>query len=203
MAKIRLTKSELKFQKEALKRYQRFLPTLELKKTQLINEIRVIRNQMEEVQKEITRFEKKIDRWIAVFGDDIDLKLLFSVKEIVTSEGNIAGIDLKLFEDVLFHNEPLDLYSTPLWIDRGINACKHKIEQNIRVKLLKDQIDVLSEELRITTQRVNLFEKVKIPESKENIRRINIYLGDERTTEVVRGKISKAKINRKKELAAA
>ena len=203
MAKIRLTKSELKFQKEALKRYQRFLPTLELKKTQLINEIRVIRNQMEEVQKEITRFEKKIDRWIAVFGDDIDLKLLFSVKEIVTSEGNIAGIDLKLFEDVLLHNEPLDLYSTPLWIDRGINACKHKIEQNIRVKLLKDQIDVLSEELRITTQRVNLFEKVKIPESKENIRRINIYLGDERTTEVVRGKISKAKINRKKELAAA
>jgi len=203
MAKIRLTKNELKIQKEALKRFQRFLPTLELKKTQLINEIRVIRNQVEEVRKELAAFETGIDRWIAVFGDDIDLGKLFSVKEIVTRAGNIAGIDLVLFEDVVFHDEPYDLYETPLWIDRGINACKHKIEQNIRIKYLEDQIEVLREELRITTQRVNLFEKVKIPESKENIRRINIYLGDERTTEVVRGKISKAKIHRKKELAAA
>lgn len=203
MAKIRLTKNELKFQKEALKRYQRYLPTLELKKTQLINEIRIIRNKVEDVQKDIARFEKEIDRWIAVFGDDIDLSALFAVEKIVTGTGNIAGIDLKIFEDVVFSDQPYDPYAAPLWIDRGINACKHKIEQNIRLKILESQIEVLREELRITTQRVNLFEKVKIPESKENIRKINIYLGDERTTEVVRGKISKAKINRKRELSAA
>jgi len=203
MAKIRLTKTELKFQKEALKRYQRYLPTLELKKTQLINEIRIIRNQVEEVRKEVAGFKAEIDRWIAIFGDEIDLGTFFSVEEIVTRTGNIAGIDLEIFEDVVFHEEPYDFYETPLWIDRGINACKHKIEQNIRIKLFEQQIELLREELRVTTQRVNLFEKVKIPESKENIRRINIYLGDERTTEVVRGKISKAKIYRKKELAAA
>jgi V/A-type H+-transporting ATPase subunit D len=64
-------------------------------------------------------------------------------------------------------------------------------------------MDVLREELRITIQRINLFEKVKIPEARENIRVIRIYLGDIQTAEVVRGKISKRKIQKKKELAAA
>ena len=62
------------------------------------------------------------------------------------------------------------------------------------------QMEILKEELRITTQRVNLFEKVKIPESKENIRIIQIYLGELQTAGVVRGKIAKAKLERKKEL---
>ena len=46
----------------------------------------------------------------------------------------------------------------------------------------------------MTTQRVNLFEKVKIPECRENIRRIGIYLGDMDTSAVVRSKIAKSKL---------
>jgi len=62
------------------------------------------------------------------------------------------------------------------------------------VRILERQQRLFSEELRITTQRVNLFEKVKIPETRENIRSIRIYLGDEQTAAVVRGKIAKAAI---------
>ncbi|MBU1064864.1 V-type ATP synthase subunit D, partial [bacterium] len=80
---------------------------------------------------------------------------------------------------------------------------KEKIRQQLKIKTLEKQMAVLQEELRITVQRINLFDKVKIPEARENIRVIQIYLGDERTSEVVRGKISKAKIQKKKELAAA
>ena len=42
MAKIKLTKNEQKTQKDALKMYQRYLPTLTLKKQQLQSEIRII-----------------------------------------------------------------------------------------------------------------------------------------------------------------
>ena len=42
MAKIKLTKNELKVQKDALKMYRRYLPTLTLKKQQLQAEIRII-----------------------------------------------------------------------------------------------------------------------------------------------------------------
>ena len=52
---------------------------------------------------------------------------------------------------------------------------------------------ILSKELRTTSQRVNLFEKVKIPEAKENIRVINIFLGDQQTSGVARSKLAKGK----------
>lgn len=203
MAKIKLTKNELKKQKEALKRYTRYLPTLELKKTQLVAEIRQISQQIEKIRGEIERFEKEIFQWVDVFGEDIDIGELFSLEEVVTTSGNIAGIDIEIFEKVVFKDVEYDLFETPLWVDKGIEACKEKIRLQLKIKTLEEQIALLQEELRITVQRINLFDKVKIPEAKENIRVIQIYLGDERTSEVVRGKISKAKIEKKKELAAA
>ena len=203
MAKIRLTKNELKKQKEALKRFTRYLPTLELKKTQLVAEIRVISRQIEKIQAEIERFERALANWIAVFGEEIDIQQLFSIDKIMTSDGNIAGIDIEIFDKVIFKDEEYDLFLLPLWVDQGIAACKEEIELKARIQILKEQMTVLREELRVTIQRINLFEKVKIPEAKENIRIIQIYLGDERTSEVVRGKISKAKIQKKKELIVA
>jgi len=50
------------------------------------------------------------------------------------------------------------------------------------------------EELRTTTQRVNLFEKKLIPELRENIRKIKIFLGDEETAAVGRAKLAKGKL---------
>jgi V/A-type H+-transporting ATPase subunit D len=202
MAKIKLTKNELKNQREALKRYTRYLPTLELKKIQLVNEIRMITQQIEKIQDEIRRFEQEVFQWVAVFGEDIDISSFFSLEVIITT-GNIAGIDIEIFENAIFTDEEYDLFMTPLWIDRGIAACKERITQEIRIRILKQQIEVLRQELRITIQRINLFEKVKIPETRENIRIIRIYLGDMMTAEVVRGKISKSKIQQKRELAAA
>lgn len=203
MAKIKLTKNELKKQKEALKRYTRYLPTLELKKTQLVAEIRLISQQIEKIRAEIERIEKALFQWVDVFGEDIDVGVLFSIENVVTHSGNIAGIDIEIFESVIFKNEDYDLFEMPLWVDSGIEACKEKIRQQMKIKTLEKQMTVLQEELRITVQRINLFDKVKIPEAKENIRVIQIYLGDERTSEVVRGKISKAKIQKKKEQAVA
>jgi len=203
MAKIRLTKNELKKQKEALKRYTRYLPTLELKKTQLVAEIRLISHQIDNIIDEINRFEKEIFHCVDVFGEDINVGALFSVEEIVTTSGNIAGIDIEIFKEVIFKDAEYDLFKTPLWVDKGIEACKEKIRLQLKIKTLEKQMAVLQEELRITVQRINLFDKVKIPEARENIRVIQIYLGDERTSEVVRGKISKAKIQKKKELALA
>ena len=64
---------------------------------------------------------------------------------------------------------------------------------------LRIQVELLGKELRTTSQRVNLFEKVKIPETKENIRRIGIYIGDQQTAAVVRGKIAKKKLANKED----
>ena len=69
--------------------------------------------------------------------------------------------------------------------------------------MLRRQQEILEEEMRITIQRIKLFEEIKIPSAKEAIRVISIFLGDQLTAEIVRGKISKAKINAKRREAAA
>ena len=201
MPKIRLTKNELKKQKEILKRLNRYLPTLELKKQQLIIEIRSIRKNIETISGQIKQAEKEITEWVDVFAEEIDIFNILSVKEIKTTTGNIAGINIPIFQDVLFEENPYDLFLTPLWVDKALEVSKNQIILKANIKTLKKQMEILREELRITVQRINLFEKVKIPESKENIRVIQIYLGDLQTAEVVRGKIAKNKIQKKKELA--
>ena len=63
----------------------------------------------------------------------------------------------------------------------------------MRRRLAEEQLQLIEQELRVVAQRVNLFEKVKIPEARENIRRIQIYLGDQQTNAVGRAKIAKEK----------
>ena len=60
-------------------------------------------------------------------------------------------------------------------------------------RIIIEQERMLSEELRSTSQKVNLFEKVKIPECRENIRQIRIYITDQETAAVARSKIAKKK----------
>lgn len=203
MPKIRLTKNELKSQKEALSRYDRYLPTLVLKKIQLIQEVKNVRRAIETVQAEIEKIERETLEWVDVFAENIDLTQWLKIKEVKTGIGNIAGIDIKLFQEVIFEDLPYDLFVTPLWIDIALFVVKDQIARKIRIKILEEQIVTLKNELRITIQRINLFEKVKIPEAKENIRIIQIFLGDLQTAEVVRGKIAKSKIQKKKEIEAA
>lgn len=202
MAKIRKTKNELKAQKEALERYERFLPTLKLKKAQLIAEIKKIDKEIARIQSEIEATLREIEKWVAVYSEDIDLAEFFEVKDIITSEDNIAGIDIEVFDDIDIEVEDYDLFETPLWIDRGLEEIIEQIKRKARIIILRRQKKKLDRELTITMQRINLFEKVKIPETKENIRIIQIYLDDRQTAEVVRGKISKNKIEQKKEQAA-
>lgn len=196
MAKIKLTKNELKRQKDALKRFVRYLPTLMLKKQQLQMEIRKV--EIRQAEKRAVRQEAygELEQWIALFGEDLGLPDLIRVERLALEPGNIAGVDIPLFRDIEFQEAPYDLFSTPLWADAAVRKIRELAAVDAEIEVLEEQARLLGEELRITSQRVNLFEKVKIPETRENIRRIQIYLGDEQTAAVVRGKIAKGKLVR-------
>lgn len=192
MAKIKLTKNELKTQKEALKMYQRYLPTLQLKKQQLQTEIRIIDAREKEVRNRREALNQEFDVWIAVFGDKGKFSPdILKAGKPKTSEGNIAGVRIPIFDGVEFQRNFYDLYSTPLWVDKAVDKMEDMLKLDMEADVLAEQVRLLHAELRTTTQRVNLFEKVKIPETKENIRKITVYLGDQQVSAVVRGKISK------------
>ena len=115
------------------------------------------------------------------------------MKDILTSEANIAGVGVPVLDDVVFERSRPDLFATPPWIDAGLDAMEKLARQRVARRILEEQRRLIGEELRVTAQRVNLFEKVKIPESRENIRVIRIFLGDQQTAAVARGKIAKAR----------
>jgi len=197
MGKVRLTKNELKRQKEDLIRFYKYLPMLQLKKQQLQAEIGRISRRIEDLSEDIEELRKKTDEWIDVFAEDVEMNRYFTAGRIVLKGGNVAGIDIPVYQDVEFVENPYDLYIMPLWVDKGVEVLKEAVRLRSQIEVLIKQKNILQEELRIVTQRVNLFEKVKIPEAKENIRLIRIFLGDLFTVEVVRGKIAKAKLQRK------
>jgi V/A-type H+-transporting ATPase subunit D len=87
MAKIKYTKNELKRQKDNLKRFTRYLPTLELKKQQLLVEIRTIQGAVEKLEAEAKELEQEVSNWADVFAEDIDLHSMFSVKQVLTDTG--------------------------------------------------------------------------------------------------------------------
>jgi len=192
MATIKLTKNELKSQKDALKMYQRYLPTLLLKKQQLQTEIRTIDARAKEVRAKRQALEAEFEKWIAVFGErEAFTSDMVTVSDIKKGTGNIAGVIIPIYEGAKFSRGDYDLYKTPLWIDLAADKMEQVLSMDLEALVLDKQVELLSQELRVTTQRVNLFEKVKIPETKANIKKITVYLGDQQVAAVVRGKISK------------
>ena len=195
MAKIKLTKNELKVQKDALKMYRRYLPTLTLKKQQLQAEIRTIEAKATAVRKEKEELEKGFKDWIAVFSEkDAFPKRVITVSNIRKGIGNIAGVTIPTFDGADFFREDYDLYETPLWVDIAANHMEKAILLDLEAEVLDEQVRLLGAELLATSQRVNLFEKVKIPETEANIKKISIYMADQQVSAVVRSKISKRKI---------
>ena len=195
--KVKHTKNELKRQKDDLERFTHYLPMLVLKKQQLQIEIIKILNLVESLEVKINSFKNVVYKWVGVFAEEAHLERLISVGELRLSTGNIAGIDIPIFEGVDFKEEEYDYMRIPVWVDYGIEAVKELIILRFTNLVLLKQLELVKEELRITTQRVNLFEKIKMPEARENIRRIRIFLGDLQTAAVVTGKIAKAKIEKK------
>ncbi len=194
MAKIKLTKNELKIQRDALKRFQRYLPTLQLKKTQLQMEVRHAREQLEALEAERNaELAKHADDLALLAASPEQLKGLLAVSAWHVGNRNIAGVDVPVFEGIDFQQESYDLFETPLWQDELLALIHNQTRQRLAIQLMSEQLECIENELRSVSQRVNLFEKVKIPEARENIRRINIYIGDQQTNSVGRSKIAKGK----------
>ncbi|MFO7870986.1 MAG: V-type ATP synthase subunit D [Kiritimatiellia bacterium] len=193
MAKIKHTKTELKAQKEALERYQRYLPMLQLKKQQLQSEIQSITAQIKRTEGQIQQEWRSLDTWIEMFSEDVELGKLLELQKVETDEGNIAGVSIPVLKNVVMRKADYDLFETPAWTDEAVEFLDKVIRLRVKRDILKEQRDRITRELRTTTQRVNLFEKVKIPECRENIRVIKIFLGEEQTAAVVRGKIAKSR----------
>ena len=195
MAKFKLTKTELKAQSDALKRFCRFLPMLQLKKQQLQSEIAGIAAKADAVAARESEVRTGLERWAGLFAtDEGALEGLVKVTGVRTGEANIAGVAIPTFEAIDIETKAIDPWESPVWLDAAVEVTREILSLRHERAVYEEQRRLVTEELRQTSQRVNLFEKVKIPECKEAIRVIKIALGDEQTAAVTRGKIAKSRV---------
>ncbi len=193
--KIKKTRPELLKQRRSLAMFQRFLPTLVLKKQQIQSEILKVRSERQRLDEKLSEKIRLSDGWATLFSESLPgpITRLIKVGNIKRGLRNVAGIKLPTVSNVEYEVSDFSRLSTPPWVDAGLEFLKELMELREQVKILREQESLLQKELRKVTQRVNLFEKVMIPRAKENIRQIRIALAEEQTAAVGRSKIAKAK----------
>jgi V/A-type H+-transporting ATPase subunit D len=164
----------------------------------------VIRQLEGRLADETRKRKKLIDgaaSWLDLFAEPFPFQDWLKVKGVITESVNVAGVEIPVFKSMDFATESHDLFMTPPWVDEALALLAGLSRFDVEIGLLHRQVSLLAAELRVTSQRVNLFEKVKIPQALESIRKINIFLGDQQTAAVVRGKSAKKNLLRRVEAA--
>jgi V/A-type H+/Na+-transporting ATPase subunit D len=193
---VKLTKTELRVQQVKLIQLQKYLPTLQLKKSMLQMEVLQAQAEIEDLSAQFKKKEGNIAVYAALFSDKFASDLFSSVKilEVKKKYENIAGVDIPFYEAIEFQPAEYPLYYTPVWLDAAIEGVKEFLTIRERIKVAREKKHALERELREVSIRVNLFEKIMIPRAVENIKKIKIFLGDQELAAVSQAKVSKRKI---------
>lgn len=192
--KVKYNKTALKAQRDSLAKYEKFLPILQLKKMQLQIVLRQLEPQIEAKEQELASTAEAARPWSKLLSDPtVEINDFLQIREVRVEMDNIAGVEVPEFREVSFEETPYSLFATPSWLDTAIDSMRHLVAIREEIRVLREKEALIREELRTTTQRCNLFEKKLIPELKENIRKIKIFLGDQETAAVGRAKIAKSK----------
>ena len=190
---IALNKTALKEQRDHLEMYQRFLPSLDLKRQQLIADYQRARQAAAQTERELEEAVASQCGLMKLLGaSEQDLSGLVAVESVAVDEENVLGARLPVLKEVTFRTAEYSMLAKPFWVDFLVALLKDACRLTIRRRVDEERVRRLEYAVRRITQRVNLFEKVLIPEAEQNIQRIRIYLADAERAAVVRSKIAKA-----------
>ena len=199
MARLLLNKSQLTREAAKLAMYRRFLPALDLKRQQLMAEKKKAQTRLGEIEKDIPEQVASIGAEIPMLADkDIYLNGLIKIKSVEIVEHNVAGLQLPFLGKIEFDFAPYGYLVRPHWVDLLVKRLGQVLQLQVEAKIAQRRINLLDAAIKKVMQKINLFEKVLVPEAKANINRIQIALGDLERAAVVTSKIAK----RKREAAA-
>ncbi len=194
MARVRLSKSALQQQRTQLRLYKKLLPSLDLKRRQLMMEHKKAQAEFAEAQAEVQKVEAAIGAELPMLaGTELDLKGLVKLRGSAVGKENIAGVTVPRLDKIECEVSAYSMLARPAWVDRLVQRLKDGAELRVRVKVQGERTEILGQAVRRITQRVNLFERILIPGVKQNIKRIQIFLGDLDREAVIRSKLSKGK----------
>jgi len=167
----------------------RALPTLQSKEAALRVEVKKAKDRMSELEKELN---KQLDEYSNVmrlwteFEED-----LVTVKEVKLSSKKIAGTKTPVLEDVVFDIKDFSLFNKPGWFLKGVELLESLSKIAIEREVFRKKMELLEYARKKTTQKVNLYEKVQIPEYQSAILKIKRFLEDQENLSKASQKIVK------------
>jgi V/A-type H+-transporting ATPase subunit D len=195
--RLSLNKNALKQQRDQLAMYRRYLPSLDLKRQQLLGAWKEARQRLAEMEAELQRHTASLDRLLPLLGSTTlatrDLSKLVRVKEVTVEEENVVGAHVPVIRRVEFTRAPYSTLALPFWVDQLVESLEKGATLRVTLGAQRTRVARLEAAARKITQRVNLFDKVLIPTARKNIKRIDIALSDEQRASVVRSKLAKHK----------
>jgi V/A-type H+/Na+-transporting ATPase subunit D len=197
---LKLTKFELRSQQTRLTQFQRYLPTLQLKKAMLQFEVMAADMELSRLSDDLKISRKQVETFSPFLLEKVTVNLIeyADVLHVKKKYENIAGVEIPLLEKVVFRDPEYFLFDTPAWTDRATDLLRELVTVREKITIAHEKKRALQKELREVSIRVNLFEKILIPRSQANISKIRIFLGDQQLAAVAQAKVAKRKIQKRK-----
>jgi V/A-type H+-transporting ATPase subunit D len=192
MARVRLSKTALAKERQQLKLYQRLLPSLDLKRRQLTVEAERARTVYREAQAAAARYETELGQKLPMVANpNIDLRGLVRLRVAELGVESVVGVKVPVLARVEYDLAEYSFISTPAWVDELVVRLKEVIGLRLNAAVAGKRVRALEHAVRRVTQRVNLFDRILIPDAKRKIRKIQVFLGDLERDAVIRSKLAK------------
>ena len=175
-----------------LKVRENALPTLQAKESALRLEVKRARMELRQNEEEYRRHcEELVDLhrlWVEFPAG------LVAVEKVGMSMRKVAGVRVPVLDGISFTVAPYSMVSLPAWVPMGIAMLKELVTLAVLVDIARATVAELERARRKTTQKVNLYEKVQIPEYRESIRKIKRFLEDDENLAKASQKILKVRL---------
>lgn len=193
--KFQYNKTALQNLRRQLAIREKALPTLKSKEAALRLEVRKIMLELANIKEELEALMSKGHKYNAFWSE---FPSIVKVDKVNFYIKNIAGVKVPIFEGINYKLEAVSLFNMPSWVRAGIDMFKRVMTLEIRMDITERRLEALAYARKKTTQKVNLYEKIQIPEYSTAIIKIKRYMEDEENLSKSSQKIVKER-NRKKE----
>jgi len=175
--RFQYNKTSLQAMEKQLKIRRQALPILKNKEAALRVEVKKARREAEAVHKRLQESIREHETMIHLWNTfDFDL---LAVDRVEVVDRKIAGVNTPVLDKVHFSRKPFSLFNRPAWYPDGLELLEDWTGLELRYRLMIRRMELLEQARKKTTQKVNLYEKVQIPEYEGAIRQIKRYLEDE------------------------
>ncbi len=197
--KFQYNKTALQQLKKELAIRENALPTLQAKESALRFEVKSAKAEVREAEEAYKKQSSELEQFYRLWSEfPPDL---LGIKDIKLDFKKIAGVKTPIFKKVDFNIVRFSLITSPSWFPEGVMLLKKAVEQQIKIDVARKKVEILEYARKKTTQKVNLYEKVQIPEYQSALLKIKRFMEDEENLAKSSQKILKERLAKAEAMA--